>query len=92
MNCKQLFASAAFLAGVACADTADIAAPWRDYWRTRRAACDERIERIRKADASVVLRDREGKALADRPCQIRQLKNLTEQRSILLRETRVVTP
>ena len=75
MNWKQLFASAAFLAGVAYADTADVAAPWRAYWQTRRAACDERIERIRKADASVVLRDREGKALADRPCQIRQLSS-----------------
>ena len=70
-----LFASAAFLAGVAFADAKDIAAPWRDYWRARRAACNADIERVRKADVSVVLTNREGKVLVDRPCRIRQLSS-----------------
>jgi len=75
MKTKAILAVAAFLVGTAAAATEDIAAPWREYWRTKRAECDAGIERIRKADASVVLRDRDGNALADKPCKIRQLSS-----------------
>ena len=30
----------------------DIASPWRDYWRTRRAECNAGIERIVKINST----------------------------------------
>ena len=70
-----LFGFAAFLSCSARADSGEIASPWREYWRNRRTECNAMIERIRKSDASVVLKDGTGKALADRSCRIRQLSS-----------------
>lgn len=69
-----VFAFAALFA-VASPAADDIAAPWREYWRTRRAECNASIERIRKSDASVVLKDGKGNVLADKPCRIRQVSS-----------------
>ena len=69
-----IFAFAALLA-VASPVADDIASPWRGYWRTRRAECDASIERIRKSDASVVMKDGKGNVLAGRPCRIRQVSS-----------------
>lgn len=51
----------------------DVAAPWRAYWAVRRAACEAAIEKHRKSDVSVVLRDDSGQVLANRSCEIRQV-------------------
>ena len=63
-----IFAFVALLAVTSPASD-DIASPWREYWRTRRAECNASIERIRKSDVSVALRDDKGNVLADKPCR-----------------------
>lgn len=70
-----LIAAAMGMAASASSAADDIAAPWRDYWRARRAECNASIERIRKADASPVLKDANGNVLADKPCRIRQVSS-----------------
>ena len=69
-----IFAFVALLAVTSPASD-DIASPWREYWRTRRAECNASIERIRKSDVSVALRDDKGNVLADKPCRIRQVSS-----------------
>ena len=68
-----LFAFLVFLSWGVRADSGDVASAWRTYWRDSRDGCNAMIERFRKADASVVLKDGKGNVLADKPCRIRQL-------------------
>lgn len=71
----SLVLCSAFVGVAGQRSSTDIAAPWRNYWRTRREQCRADIDRLRKADAAVVLTDAVGRPYADRQCEIRQLSS-----------------